>query len=170
MFYFQPNPFPDDANEELLDNQCLILLIKLKASQTSKEEMLSLLLKIVYGEMRKPPGSPDSPSQILLKTENEENEEKIGIWAPDNKYTLATLLRLFFPNIVLSYLIQPPAKTPSHYAFVFDAIQRTDLKELMRRYSTEVLKYGFFTSETPEEATLIAKTIKQYEKSPERAP
>lgn len=174
MFYFQPNPFPEDANEELLNNQCLILLIKPRSSQSCKEDTLSSLLHITYGEMRKPPGSPDSPSQILMKIENDETNddstENIGVWVPDNKYTVTTLLRLFFHNIVSSYLIEPPSKTPSHYAFVFDAIQRTELKELMSKYSTEILKYGFFSNEIPEEATLIAKSIKQYEKSPERAP
>lgn len=174
MFYFTPNPFPDDSNEELLNKQSLILLLKPISSQTQQETTLDLLLKLVYGTMKKAPGSSDSPSQILMKTTDDEEEETalkttIGVWVPENKYVLATMLRLFFEKIVSSYLIQPPEDIPPHYAIIFNAIKRIELKELMHKYSTEILNYGFFTSEIPQESTLIAKSIKKYESSPERA-
>ncbi|XP_044267394.1 tropomyosin-1, isoforms 33/34-like isoform X1 [Tribolium madens] len=178
LFYFGEMPFPEEAVEELLNNTCVILQVKPIPARDVEDPTDDLILEILYGHSKKPPGSPDSPARVLAKlpepSEEEVHEktvhESVGVWAPDNELIKATALRLFFHRLTEHYLIPEPEPTPPHYAVVFEAIRRHEIASFMEKYSDQVIRYGFFTSEKPEEAKLVAKSIYKYERSPDRTP
>lgn len=177
LFFFGDNPFDDEAMEELLNNTSVFLLIKPIPARDVTEPTDDLINEIVYGPSKKAPGSPDSVARHLAKvhpqTEEEPHEklpDRIAIWAPENELIKATGLRLFFTKYTEHYLIPEPEPIPPHYAVVFDAIRRSEIADVIEKYPEQVLRYGFFTSEVPEEAQLVAKSIKKYERSSERAP
>ncbi|XP_063914657.1 uncharacterized protein LOC135131062 [Zophobas morio] len=96
--------------------------------------------------------------------------EGVGVWIPENHLIKATALRLFFHRMAEHHLIPEPEPTPPHYAVAFEAGRRTEIAELMEKYKEFVLRYGYFTSETPEEAQLVAKSTKKYEKVKNKTP
>lgn len=158
---------------------CSVVL--LKQSRTAAEldrPMDEIILELVYGDMLEPPGAPDSPAQLLLGGKElaaegsvdqlESLQQLPGIWAPPNDFVKATCLRLFFPRLTHSMLVPEPEPTPEHLAVVFDCLRRNDIRALMQKYPEHVMRYGFFSSETPEEAQLVAKSFKKYEHEPNR--
>lgn len=170
-------PFPEESVEELLNNTSVVLQVKPIPARDVEEPTDDLILQILYGPSKKPPGSHDSPARVLAKlppTTEEEVEEKaqeaIAVWAPENELIKATALRLFFHRMTEHFLIPEPEPTPPHYAVVFDAIRRHEIASLMEKFSDQVIRYGFFTSEHPEDAKLVAKSIYKYERSPDRTP
>ncbi|XP_015836128.1 fibrous sheath CABYR-binding protein-like [Tribolium castaneum] len=178
LFYFGEMPFPEEALEELLNNTCMILQVKPIPARDVEEPTDELILQILYGPSKKPPGSSDCPARVLAKlpepSEEEVHEktarESVGVWAPENELIKATALRLFFHKLTEHYLIPEPEPTPPHYAVVFEAMRRHEIASFMEKYSDQVIRYGFFTSERPEEAKLVAKSIYKYERSPDRTP
>lgn len=177
LFYFDEEcPFSEESVEKLINDTSVVLLIKPIPARDLDEATDDILLRIVYGAMKKPPGSPDSPAKVLAnlpQVDEEGNEihvETVAIWTPESAFIKATALRLFFPKYTEHYLIAPPEPTPPHFAVVFESFRRQEVAEIMEKYPEEILRYGFFTSEKPEEAKLVAKTIKKYEKCLERTP
>ncbi|RZC38575.1 uncharacterized protein BDFB_005350 [Asbolus verrucosus] len=177
LFFFGINPFPEESVEELLNEQSLVLLVKPIPSRDVTEPTDDLILEVVYGPSKRPPGGHDSPAQLLshVPQTDEEGEpleplEMVGLWVPENELEKATALRLFFPKITEHHLIPEPEPTPPHYAVVFDALRRQDVLNLMEKYPNEIIRFGFFTSEVPENAKLIAKNLKKYERHQIKTP
>lgn len=141
------------------------------------ERMDQALVEFIYGPSKCPPGSPDSPAQKLMYTGEEEQEgqeegeegkeeiEIMGIWCPPNSMTKAYALKSFFPNMVASLILPEPEPTPPHLVIAYDAYRRKEILEVMNQYQQDVMRYGFFTSENPKNAQLVAKTIPKFEKA-----
>ncbi|KAJ8961256.1 hypothetical protein NQ318_008940 [Aromia moschata] len=163
--------FNEATRQILISKESVALLIKPKAGQEI-ESMLDEVLRLVYGEMMRPPGDEDSPCQLLLKQEEDEDtgetNELTGIWAPPNPCMTAACMKLFFPKVSIAYAIPEPEPTPPHYAVIFGLTKFHEALDVINRYPKDVMKYGFFTSHVPKEAELIAKTYHKLEKSDKR--
>lgn len=175
--FFSDFKIPEDSINHLLSDICLVQLIK---PQEEVPNIERTLLRVLYGESGMPPGDPESPAYKLIKTvtavyenegaegeeevEEEEEVELIGVWTPPNAFTKAMALKFFFPKHSDQYVPPPPEPEPPYIAICYDAFKRHDLLPLMEQYPKAVMRYGFFTSDIPEEATLIAKSNHAYEK------
>lgn len=175
--FFSPYKIPEDSINNLLSDVCLVQLIK---PQEDVPDIENQLLRIVYGESQEPPGDPDSPASNLTKiltavyeadeggeeeqVEEEEEVELIGLWTPANPCTKAMALKYFFPKHADQYVPPPPEPIPPYVACCYDAFKRHDIMPLLEQFPKAVMRYGFFTSDVPEEAQLIAKSNIAYEK------
>ncbi|KAJ8942900.1 hypothetical protein NQ314_009875 [Rhamnusium bicolor] len=144
----------------------MTLLMK-RSSDNLTGDIDEIILQIVYGNSRKPPGDEKSPSQRLMvkSEEEEENEEDtlIGIWAPPNSLAKAVALKLLFPNLSAPYKLPETEPTPLYVAVAYDAFKARDVMELSAQYPGQVMAYGFFSSDIPAEAQLVAKTVEKFE-------
>lgn len=93
-----------------------------------------------------------------------EKKEIICIWAPPNSLSKAFAFKNFFKNVAAPLIIPEPEPTPPHLAVAYDAFKRKDILELMEQFPEAVLRYGFFTTDEPGEAQLIAKNPKNFER------
>lgn len=176
--FFSKYKIPEDSVNNLLSDVCLVQLIK---PQDEVPDIEGELLRIVYGDSGMPPGDPDSPAYTLTKiltavydvggedegeeaVEEEEEVELIGLWTPENAFTKAMALKFFFPKHSEQYIPVPPEATPPYVACCFDAFKRHDVLPLMEMFPKSVMRYGFFTSDNPDVAQLIAKSNNAYEK------
>lgn len=64
----------------------------------------------------------------------------------------------------MALIIPEPEPIPPHLAVAYDAFKRRDVLSLMEQYPEAVMRYGFFTSDEPEEAKLIAKNPQNFER------
>lgn len=72
-------------------------------------------------------------------------------------------MKNLFPNISGPFKL-PEVELPAHYVAVgYDAFKTRDVMELSDKYPGQVMAYGFFTSDIPPAAQLIAKTVKEFE-------
>ncbi|KAJ8982018.1 hypothetical protein NQ317_007726 [Molorchus minor] len=163
--------FNKESLEILLSKQGVALMIKAKSGHEI-ESILDEVLKLVYGEMMAPPGSEESPAKLLCKVEDDEESGETkyltGIWAPRNYCMMATCLKQFFPKSAIQYAIPEPEPIPPHYAVVFDITKFHDALAVINKYPHDIMNHGFFTTDKPEEAELIAKTYHKLEKSGKR--
>lgn len=93
MLYFADWSFPDETMQDILENQSLALLIKSGSDEIS-ENMDNAVLAFVYGKSKAPPGSTDSPAQLLISVDEEEGTELMGVWAPPNSLTKAYAIKV----------------------------------------------------------------------------
>lgn len=78
LLFFSPeeSEFTEDSLEDILNHQSLILLFKIHAT-SSVEDIDDALLTIVYGNLKKPPGTPESVYALLCDTIEDENTGEI---------------------------------------------------------------------------------------------
>ncbi|XP_018319594.1 fibrous sheath CABYR-binding protein [Agrilus planipennis] len=110
----------------------------------------------------------EEEAPVEEEQEEEVEEEELGppvtgVWAPPNSYTRAFIIKNCFPKLHASIALEEPQPTPPHLAIAFDAFRRREILELVENYPNEVLRYGFFTSEDPDKAQLIAKNVRKFE-------
>ncbi|XP_065172329.1 thioredoxin domain-containing protein 3-like [Atheta coriaria] len=115
-----------------------------------------------------------SPTAITIEIEDLVEEEVVeeevdeadlwGLWAPANDLVKSTALKYCFPLITSALILPEPEPAPAHLAIAFEVFKKHDIYKVMDEYESEILAFGFFTSDQPDEAKLIAKTKKQYEK------
>ncbi|XP_074042871.1 uncharacterized protein [Leptinotarsa decemlineata] len=172
ILYFceKEDEFDDHSLQDLMARQFLVLLMK-PSPGTELEDLDEAIFTLVYGEPKKPPGSEDCPyQQLLFKEEPKEDDDDskehhtlIGIWVPPTKFLKATCLRLFFPKLAKEFEAPPLQETPKHIAVVFDVKKMNEVLQIMNQFPNEIMHYGFFTKETPEDAELIAKSLRKLE-------
>lgn len=115
-------------------------------------------------ETAEAPEMTDEEKAEQKRVQQEEDEAKIkegeimALWAPPNAKTKAYALKVFFPNLIAPLILPEPEPIPPHLALVFDAFKRREVLEVMQQYPNDVMRFGFFTSEDPHKAKLIAKT------------
>lgn len=63
------------------------------------------------------------------------------------------------------FLPPDPVPEPPHVAICFDAYKRNDLMELFEKMPEDILAYGYFTTEVPDTAKLLANSTFKYEKT-----
>lgn len=109
--------------------------------------------------------------------------EMLPIWTPANKTAQAALIYLYFRNVRVSFrcaktfpinwhtfqltdhfLPPDPQPDPPHVAIVFDAFKRHELMSQIEAAPDDILAYGFFTTEQPEAASLLATSTFKYER------
>lgn len=116
--------------------------------------------------MRQYPGDEKSPCQRLIKPpldpEDYENTS-IGLWAPPNSLTKGVALKILFPNLASPFKLPDAKIIPLHIAVAYDAFKAQEVMELNVKFPGQILEFGFFTSDIPEEAKLIAKTVEKFE-------
>lgn len=67
------------------------------------------------------------------------------------------------------FLPPDPTPDPPHVAVIFDAIKRNDLMAQFDIAQDDILAYGYFTSETPTDAKLLASSTYKYDKIKKKA-
>lgn len=105
-------------------------------------------------------GSKGLKSQQSL----EETIPITGLWAPPNTLTKGLAIKLLFPRAYETIALPEPIPIPPYIAITFDTFKRKEVYELMEEYPDDIMKYGFFTTDNPETATLICKTKDKFEK------
>lgn len=172
LFYFaeELDQLDEASIKELLEKPSLGLLIH-ASHGIEVANMDDVILTVVYGPMKKSPGSPDSPAHVLRGTVEEEDgktHEVQGIWTPHNQLVKATFQRLFFHKVTADYLIPEPEPIPEHFAVIFDLTKANNALQIAHKYPEEILRFAYFTSEVPEDAELVAKTPRRLEHSENR--
>uniref|UniRef100_A0AAR5PRI3 DUF4746 domain-containing protein n=1 Tax=Dendroctonus ponderosae TaxID=77166 RepID=A0AAR5PRI3_DENPD len=132
---------------------------------------------MIYGAIRKPPGTKDSIAQKLITEEEQEQETQteekdkvkketgnVGIWVPPDASVRATVLRMFFPKVSGDFAIPEPAPEPEHLTIIFPLNKKDEALQVMHQYPDEIMKHGLFTSENYEDTTLVARNFKQLDK------
>lgn len=162
--------FTETEIEELITEQSIALLLKPSVRGEVFENMDEVVLKMLYGPSMIPPGNDGSPAWILYYMEKDVDVkyETTALWAPPNSFVRAASLKLFYPKLTLNYIIPEPKPEPPYYVMVFNDHQKQQVFNIIEKYPNEIKRYGFFSSENPEEAQLIAKTLKKLELSPLR--
>lgn len=107
MLFFTDFTFPKRTEEILLNEPSRALHMKFKREDT--QPMDDVLLEFLYGDMKGPPGDPESIAKQLEVTEgpeqNEEAEEQpqvdeedpeviAGVWVPPDPFTKALALKV----------------------------------------------------------------------------
>nr|CAH7743740.1 unnamed protein product [Callosobruchus chinensis] len=119
------------------------------------------------------------PVQLQTEVNNDEEWEKLlqkdglitcvsfpGLWAPPNPHCKAYALKQLFPSLTEPHLLTHIPTVPLYIIVAYDAFKAHDIAELMDKYPGQVLSYGFFTTDVPSEAKLIAKSFTQFEERP----
>lgn len=156
-----------------------------RSSDNLPGDIDEVVLQMVYGNSRKPLGDERSPSRRLIEKLNpEETDDEniltgeilfskniwiicrfhiLGIWAPPDQYSKALALKLLFQNLSAPFKIPNNEPPPLYVAVGYDAFKTRDVMELSAKYPGMILSYGFFTSDIPPDAQLLAKTIDEFE-------
>ncbi|XP_060518186.1 thioredoxin domain-containing protein 3-like isoform X2 [Cylas formicarius] len=171
LLYFANYKFPEKTTEDIVANKLSFALLFKRSSDGLTGCIDDVVLQLVYGNSRRPPGDDNSPSQKLSKPGAEQNlpEEEaqdnvvLGIWAPGNCLARAMILKVLFPTISSPFLLPDVKEVPVHVAMAFDAFKAKDVMELSDKYPEHVLSYGYFSSDVVGEAKLIAKTTDKFE-------
>ncbi|KAH1014049.1 hypothetical protein HUJ04_002944 [Dendroctonus ponderosae] len=178
MCYFTDisKEFTEESLEELYNDESLMLLFK-ESARTEIEDIDDTILNMIYGAIRKPPGTKDSIAQKLITEEEQEQETQteekdkvkketgnVGIWVPPDASVRATVLRMFFPKVSGDFAIPEPAPEPEHLTIIFPLNKKDEALQVMHQYPDEIMKHGLFTSENYEDTTLVARNFKQLDK------
>ncbi|XP_055376299.1 thioredoxin domain-containing protein 6 isoform X2 [Condylostylus longicornis] len=107
---------------------------------------------VVETEKEKQPALP--PAKIIYIP---------SLWTPANKRTNAAGIYVFFRHQTLPFLPPDPIPDPPHLVVIFDAYKKKEIRDLITKWNEDVLSYGFFTSEDPNEAKVVANSAKNYE-------
>ncbi|KAB0797855.1 hypothetical protein PPYR_08848 [Photinus pyralis] len=228
LLYFAEVEFLPQDKADLMSGPGLAYLTK-PSSSDFEGDVDEAVLKFIYGEMKAPPGSEESPAQSLkgyivapksgpvesqmgLKpsatsissgssihatpsklpaysrsvihskamlddvlsaanlVEEGEGVEVTGIWVPPNSLTRATAIKLLFPKVYDPIALPEPVPIPPHIAIAFDSLKRRDVFETLQNYENSIMRYGYFDSDKPGKAQLIAKTTEAYVKIRSRDP
>ncbi|XP_034650104.1 fibrous sheath CABYR-binding protein isoform X2 [Drosophila subobscura] len=92
------------------------------------------------------------------------------IWVPNNRRTHAALVYMFFRNQTTGFLPPDPTPEPPHVIMAFEASKRQEIMNAVERQRSDVPSYGYFTTDDPAEATLLASSTDRYNKSVEQSP
>lgn len=191
LYFTDYKKFPSKTVENVTNNKLSLALLIKRSSENLPGDIDEIVLQLVYGNLRKPPGDEKSPNRKLMvileidenkeekgkkdTEENEKDEEEssekdrneedvlIGIWAPPNNLAKATVLKYLFPNISGPFVGPEIEIPPLYVAAAYDAFKAREVVELSEKYPGQVMSYGFFTSDVPSEAQLIAKTTDKFE-------
>ncbi|CAH1109671.1 unnamed protein product [Psylliodes chrysocephalus] len=144
IFFFCEEKLSQKTIEDILNGKFSMALL-IKRNGDLPGDIGDIVLQIVYGNLRKPPGSPNSPcDQLTVRFINDDIDENTDEIKKEN-------------NLVES---EP---TPLYIAIAFDAFKTREVMELSDLYPGQVMMYGFFTSDKPLEATLISKTVEEFD-------
>nr|CAI5848239.1 unnamed protein product [Callosobruchus analis] len=165
LLYFSEEKFTQRTREDCLNGRISLALLIKRCSENLPGKIDDLVLQVVYGNSRKPPGDERSPNQKMMTKEEDGDEENIliGLWAPPNPHCKAYALKQLFPSLTEPHLLTHVPTVPLFIIVAYDAFKAHDIAELMDKYPGQVLSYGFFTSDVPQETKLIAKTFTEFE-------
>nr|CAH7743736.1 unnamed protein product [Callosobruchus chinensis] len=168
LLYFSEEKFTQRSRQDCLNGRISLALLIKRCSENLPGKIDDLILQVVYGNCRKSPGDERSPNQKMMTKEEDGDEENIliGLWAPPNPHCKAYALKQLFPSLTEPHLLTHIPTVPLYIIVAYDAFKAHDIAELMDKYPGQVLSYGFFTTDVPSEAKLIAKSFTQFEERP----
>lgn len=86
LLFFHNTKWPEKTIQDILNGISWGLLFKRTADLPCS--INDVVLQLVYGNMRAPPGSENSPCQkLFIKPTSEDEEPAMGIWAPPDSLT-----------------------------------------------------------------------------------
>ncbi|KAK9872265.1 hypothetical protein WA026_017066 [Henosepilachna vigintioctopunctata] len=88
----------------------------------------------------------------------------IGIWAPPTRRILSSCFKILFPRMAGPLIIPEPPPKPPYISVCFPMEKRMKVQEMISEWEGEIERYGIFTSYIPEDAELIAKSFKKYDR------
>ncbi|KAJ8920579.1 hypothetical protein NQ315_004718 [Exocentrus adspersus] len=186
LYFTDYKKLPRKTVEDVTSNKLSLALLMKRSSENLTGDIDEVVLQLVYGNSRKPPGDEKSPCRKLTvypeetekgekdrqENEKEENESQVdeyndsvlvGIWAPPNNLARAKVLKYLFPNLSGPFVAPQSDPPPLYVAVCYDAFKSRDVLELSEQYPGQVMSFGFFTSDIPAEAQLIAKTVEKFD-------
>ncbi|ERL84854.1 hypothetical protein D910_02278 [Dendroctonus ponderosae] len=188
LLYFGDIEFSSKTLDDLGGNRLTFALLFKRTNAHLAGNIDDIVLQMVYGNSRKPPGDHKSPACKLRKVwkstgkpidwvevaENLSEEELgeiednvlLGIWAPPNSLSRAMILKLLFPALSNPFKLPEQEEIPLHVAVAFDAFKAKDVFEISDKYPGKVMSIGYFSSDVPGKAKLLGKTTEQFEARP----
>ncbi|KAL3283428.1 hypothetical protein HHI36_006573, partial [Cryptolaemus montrouzieri] len=108
-------------------------------------------------------GQPSEDSEE--GSEAEEDKFIVGIWAPPTRRILSSCFKILFPRMAAPLLIPEPPPKPPYVSVCFPIDRRSKVQDLITQWESEIIRYGIFSSCVPEDAHLIAKSFKKFDKA-----
>lgn len=109
----------------------------------------------------------EAEPQPVVEDEGEVDYTKIisipPIWVPFDRRTHASLIYVLFRQQTVGFLAPDPPPEPVHLVLAFDAHKTRQISNIMNKNPEDILHYGYFTSDDPEDAKLIANSIPKYQ-------
>ncbi|XP_045452819.1 uncharacterized protein LOC123661931 [Melitaea cinxia] len=87
-----------------------------------------------------------------------------GFYAPPNDVAKTNGLAILFPTLVLEHVTPEPEFLPPHVAVMIDMTKRYKAIEAVTCYKKDIIHMGIFKGTNPNNATLVAHSIKQFER------
>ncbi|GLV37853.1 uncharacterized protein CBL_06445 [Carabus blaptoides fortunei] len=184
IMYYCTWDYSEDALEELAKGEVTALLFQAPLIDF-EDDVIKIVINKMYGDEDSPAHKLSTiiEKEIVTKeiveeegNEKEEQQEEHepemlqceipGIFVPENEKVKAATMRILFPLVTQKFDLPEPEPIPPHLLIAFDAFKKSEVLQLIADYPAETMHIGFFTSSDPENATLIAKTMDQYEKIP----
>lgn len=148
-----PNPVPNDEDETNLNQE-----------QNTNEEILDSLNKETEDNVvENLPVKTDPIVEEFEEIEEEYSVEVPAMWTPRNPDSNAILIYLFFRSFTEQFLPPDPTPEPPHVAISFDVFKAKDVFEVCSKYQDAILAYGYFTTDEPNSAQLIANSTRKYQ-------
>lgn len=94
----------------------------------------------------------------------------LSVWVPGDSKTKALALSLLFPRMTSDQVVPEPEPIAPHVAVAFDTLKRNEVMSLINEYPKDVMRYGFFTSDDPEQAKLLSKIMPNFIRKAAEAP
>ncbi|KAL1491012.1 hypothetical protein ABEB36_011673 [Hypothenemus hampei] len=183
LFFSDLKKFPLKTIQDFSGSKPSFVLLFKRTNDSLSGNIDDVVLQMVYGNSRQPPGDDNSPALKLKKVWTSEKttldwmdakdnldhlsdvDEKIllGIWAPSNALNKGTVLKLLLPTLSGPFKMPELEEVPFHVAIAYDAFKAKEVFELSEKYPGKVLSYGYFSSDRSGEAKLLGKTTEQYD-------
>ncbi|XP_022208475.2 actin cytoskeleton-regulatory complex protein PAN1 [Drosophila obscura] len=113
----------------------------------------------------------EAVEEVIVKPRTRTRTVKMPpIWVPNNRRTHAALVYMYFRSQTTGFLPPDPKPEPPHVIMAFDAFKRREIMNVVERHKSEVPSYGFFTTDDPDDTTLLASSTDRYNNSGEQSP
>ncbi|KAL3283426.1 hypothetical protein HHI36_006571, partial [Cryptolaemus montrouzieri] len=162
ILYFSDIQAEELNFEENPKKPTLGITVKRSSENLPSDVIDDIVLQVIYGNSRRHHGDENSPSRKFLRIDVDDRQF-IGLWAPPNARCKAAALKLLFPSLSKSYKLPEFEHKPLHIAMAYDTFKTKDLMEIAKEYPGGVMRFGFFDTDEPAKAQLIAKTVEEFE-------
>lgn len=181
ILYFSNLKFTENDKSELIKNQCLALLFEVNEDITNlddfmynilntrpklqtayKQKYIIKLIEMVDLDSLK---SNNLNEENFLKDDLSDSEEKLEVcpvWMPRDQYTRALAIKKLFPKLMESCTFDLRESIP-HVAVAYDAFKKQEIMNTIQKHSNDVMRIGFFSSDSPNQAKLLAKTMNSFD-------
>ncbi|XP_017877335.1 uncharacterized protein LOC108623388, partial [Ceratina calcarata] len=170
MFNESDYTLTSNAKKLLMDGKCMFM--RLKVSETKSEtDIHEHLISLLFGEAELPTAEKSLNEECFAGrhrpsyvTSENENEVFPLVWTPPNPRNKAIVFRNIFATYTNNtYPYEDKTAKVPIVVFKYDYTKKSELKMILQEFEDEVINFGIFESDKPQEAKLLAKSITEFE-------